>query len=187
MRLFYAVFLPEEVRAALVEAQTKVRPFRGWKPVPPHQLHLTLLFLGERPEEELPDYLALGHRLARLEAPFRARLRGTGYFPNEGTPRVWFAKAEAEGFLRLAEGLRAGVEELLGEEAVRIPGWDKPFKPHITLARNAALTEQAPPPPQARPWMPEGLTLYHSHRMEGVLVYTALDKWPVPAPSRRGG
>ena len=133
MRLFYAVFLPEEVRAALVEAQTKVRPFRGWKPVPPHQLHLTLLFLGERPEEELPDYLALGHRLARLEAPFRARLRGTGYFPNEGTPRVWFAKAEAEGFLRLAEGLRAGVEELLGEEAVRIPGWDKPFKPHITL------------------------------------------------------
>lgn len=86
MRLFYAVFLPEEVRAALVEAQTKVRPFRGWKPVPPHQLHLTLLFLGERPEEELPDYLALGHRLARLGAPFRARLRGTGYFPNEGTP-----------------------------------------------------------------------------------------------------
>lgn len=32
MRLFYAVFLPEEVRAALVEAQTKVRPFAAGSP-----------------------------------------------------------------------------------------------------------------------------------------------------------
>jgi len=130
MRLFYAVFLPEEVRAALVEAQTKVRPFRGWKPVPPHQLHLTLLFLGERPEEELPDYLALGHRLARLEAPFRARLRGTGYFPNEGTPRVWFAKAEAEGFLRLGQALQAP-HHPGPQEGPGAPGAPRPLRPGV--------------------------------------------------------
>ena len=177
MRLFYAVFLPEEVRAALVEAQTKVRPFRGWKPVPPHQLHLTLLFLGERPEEELPDYLALGHRLARLEAPFRARLRGTGYFPNEGTPRVWFAKAEAEGFLRLAEGLRAGVEGLLGEEAVRIPGWDKPFKPHITLARRKAPAPRVPPVLFGLEWPVEGFALVRSELKPKGPVYTVLEKF----------
>ncbi|MEN2981796.1 MAG: RNA 2',3'-cyclic phosphodiesterase, partial [Thermus sp.] len=31
MRLFYAIFLPEDVRKALVEAQGLVARYRGWK------------------------------------------------------------------------------------------------------------------------------------------------------------
>lgn len=164
MRLFYAVFLPEEVRAALVEAQTKVRPFRGWKPVPPHQLHLTLLFLGERPEEELPDYLALGHRLARLGPPSGRGFAGRATSPTKEPPGL-VRQGGGRGLPPPRRGLRAGVEELLGEEAVRIPGWDKPFKPHITLARRKAPAPRVPPSSsawsgrwRASPWCARSLS-----------------------------
>lgn len=125
MRLFYAVFLPSDVQKALIEAQKRLDPFKGWKKTPPHQLHLTLSFLGEVPEEALEGLVALGDQVARAHPPFIARLRGTGYFPNEGSPRVWFAKAEGEGFSPLAESLRKGAES----------ADSKPFVPHITLAR----------------------------------------------------
>ncbi|KHG66596.1 2'-5' RNA ligase [Thermus sp. 2.9] len=178
MRLFYAVFLPEDVRRALVEAQGKVSRYKGWKEVAPHQLHLTLLFLGERPEEELEDLVALGHRLGRRQAPFPARIRGTGYFPNEGTPRVWFAKAEGEGFSLLAEALRAGVVEALGEEALRAGG-DKPFKPHITLARRKAPAPRVPPVVFGLEWPVTEFALVRSELRPKGPVYTILEKFPL--------
>lgn len=178
MRFFYAVFLPEEVRRALVEAQGKVAPYKGWKEVAPHQLHLTLLFLGERPEEDLAELLALGHRLGRLTPPFTAYLRGTGYFPNEGTPRVWFAKAEGEGFSALAEGLRAGVREVLGEEALQAGG-DKPFKPHITLARRKAPAPRVPPVVFGLEWPVTEFALVRSELRPKGPVYTVVEKFPL--------
>ncbi len=178
MRLFYAVFLPEDVRRALVEAQGKVSRYKGWKEVAPHQLHLTLLFLGERPEEELEDLVALGHRLGRRQAPFPARIRGTGYFPNEGTPRVWFAKAEGEGFSLLAGALREGVAELLGEEALRAGG-DKPFKPHITLARRKAPAPRVPPVVFGLEWPVTEFALVRSELRPKGPVYTILEKFPL--------
>ncbi|GAB5603195.1 RNA 2',3'-cyclic phosphodiesterase [Thermus sp. FJN-A] len=178
MRLFYAVFLPEPVRQALVEAQGQVARYKGWKEVAPHQLHLTLLFLGERPAEDLEGLLALGHRLGRRFPPFVARIRGTGYFPNEGTPRVWFAKAEGEGFLPLAEGLRQGVVELLGEEALR-PAGDRPFKPHITLARRKAPAPRVPPVVFGLEWPVTEFALVRSELRPKGPVYTILEKFPL--------
>ncbi|GLV48001.1 RNA 2',3'-cyclic phosphodiesterase [Thermus sp. LT1-2-5] len=178
MRLFYAVFLPEDVRRALVEAQGKVARYKGWKEVAPHQLHLTLLFLGERPEGDLEDLLALGHRLGRQHPPFPARIRGTGYFPNEGTPRVWFAKAEGEGFSLLAEALREGVAEALGEEALRAGG-DKPFKPHITLARRKAPAPRVPPVVFGLEWPVTEFALVRSELKPKGPVYTILEKFPL--------
>ncbi|SDE80374.1 2'-5' RNA ligase [Thermus arciformis] len=178
MRLFYAVFLPEEVRRALAEAQEKASRYKGWKEVPPHQLHLTLLFLGERPEGDLEDLFALGHRLGRQVSPFTAFLRGTGYFPNEGTPRVWFAKAEGEGFGPLAEGLRAGVRELFGEEALRAGG-DKAFKPHITLARRKAPAPRVPPVVFGLSWPVREFALVRSELRPRGPIYTILEKFPL--------
>ncbi|MEN2981761.1 MAG: RNA 2',3'-cyclic phosphodiesterase [Thermus sp.] len=178
MRLFYAIFLPEDVRKALVEAQGLVARYRGWKEVPPHQLHLTLLFLGERPAEELEDLTALGHRLGRLQPPFTARIRGTGYFPNEGTPRVWFAKAEGEGLVALAEGLRQEVLGLLGPEALEAGG-DKPFKPHITLARRKAPAPRVPPVVFGLEWPVTEFALVRSELRPRGPVYTILERFPL--------
>ncbi|WP_298628022.1 RNA 2',3'-cyclic phosphodiesterase [uncultured Thermus sp.] len=178
MRLFYAIFLPEEVKRALVEAQGRVARYKGWREVAPHHLHVTLLFLGERPEGDLADLLALGHRLGRLHPPFTARIRGTGYFPNEGTPRVWFAKAEGEGFALLAEGLRQGVRETLGEEAL-LAGGDKPFKPHITLARRKAPAPRVPPVVFGLEWPVTEFALVRSELKPKGPVYTILERFPL--------
>jgi len=178
MRLFYAVFLPEDVRRALVAAQEKVSRYKGWKEVPPHQLHLTLLFLGERPEEDLEDLIALGHRLGRRVPPFLATLKGTGYFPNEGTPRVWFAKAEGEGFGLLAQGLRDGVREVLGEEALQAEG-ERAFKPHITLARRKAPAPRVPPVVFGFTWPVEAFALVRSELKPKGPVYTILERFPL--------
>jgi 2'-5' RNA ligase len=178
MRLFYAVFLPEDVRRALEAAQEKLSRYKGWKAVPPHQLHLTLLFLGERPEGDLEDLIALGHRLGRKTPPFVAGLRGTGYFPNEGTPRVWFAKAEGEGFDLLARGLRDGVREVLGEEALKAEG-DRAFKPHITLARRKAPAPRVPPVVFGLTWPVESFALVRSELKPRGPVYTILEEFPL--------
>lgn len=126
MRLFYAVFVPENVREVLALAQEKVRSYSGWKATRPEQLHVTLMFLGEVAENRLPELRKVGEKVAAGVAPFTARVRGTGFFPEQGSPRVWFAKAEGAGFEPLASGLRQALPECAEAQG---------FKPHITLAR----------------------------------------------------
>lgn len=126
LRLFYAIFVPKELRPELAELQRRLRGYRNWKPTPLEQLHLTLMFLGEVARERLGEVTKAGEAVARQVAPFTLRLGGTGYFPPEGTPRVWFVKAEGVGLEPLASGLRAALPGL---------GDAKPFKAHITLAR----------------------------------------------------
>ncbi len=125
MRLFFGVFPPRQVQETLAESQSRLRG--NWKPVRAEQMHVTLGFLGEVPRDRLEEIIAAGESTAATVAPFAARIRGTGFFPNEGRPRVWFARAEGDGFGPLALGLREELPDLLaGEQA---------FKAHITLAR----------------------------------------------------
>ncbi len=134
MRLFYAVFVPEEIAKKLAETQKGL--VGKWKPVPPHQMHLTLLFLGEVPEERLGELKGIGRDVAGSVPAFTARVRGTGHFPEAGSPRVWFAKAEGEGFLPLATRLRESLPEFDDGKA---------FKPHITLARKKGPAPRVAP------------------------------------------
>ena len=125
MRLFFGVFPPRQVQEALAAAQSQLRG--NWKPVRAEQMHVTLGFLGEVPRDRLDEVIAAGQNAAGAVAPFTARIRGTGFFPNEGRPRVWFARAEGDGFEPLALGLREELPDLLADE--------RAFKAHITLAR----------------------------------------------------
>lgn len=138
MRLFYAIFPPREVQAALGKAQEKLRSYKGWRPTPPHQLHITLLFLGEQPPERLPEFRHIGRKLAALVPAFEVELGGTGYFPPSG-PRVWFVKASGEGLEPLARGLQKALcctgasPSRSGSSPPETAA--APFKPHLTLAR----------------------------------------------------
>jgi len=125
MRLFFGVFPPRQVQEALAAARSSLRG--NWKPVRPEQLHVTLGFLGEVPRQRLDEVLAAGEAAAWGVAPFTALVRGTGFFPNEGRPRVWFARADGDGFAPLALELREQLPDLLADE--------RAFKAHITLAR----------------------------------------------------
>ena len=105
-RLFFAVFVPSEAKGALENAQKKLVG-KWWKKVHPDQFHLTLFFIGAW-KKGAADKLGQTARKAAQGIPaFTAKLRGTGFHPNEGTPRVWFVKAEGEYFELLAGRLAA--------------------------------------------------------------------------------
>lgn len=137
-RLFYALKVPQSVAAELAEAQGKLRG--NWRRVEPSQLHITLAYLPAVPPERVGDLQRLGVAATGQVPPLHIALRGTGYFPNEGSPRVWFVRAGAEdGLDALAQYLREGIADL-GLETD-----DKAFKAHVTLARKKGPAPRLPP------------------------------------------
>lgn len=136
LRLFYAVFVPDALKPALEAAQTKLVG-RWWKKVEVEHFHITLLFIGGVPDGALERFKTVGRTISGDIPEFTAQFRGTGFFPNEGSPRVWFAKAEGEGFKTLAEALRDGLSDVIADA--------EPFKPHVTLARKKGSSPRPPP------------------------------------------
>ena len=177
-RLFYALKVPREIAGPLAQAQQKLKG--NWRSVRPDQMHVTLAYLPAVPLERVADLKALGQRLAPQFQALDVRLRGTGYFPNEGSPRVWFVKVEAEGLSDFAAALRAGVQEL-GLEIEELP-----FKGHITLARKKGPAPRVPPLTFDAAWRATGFTLQRSLLQKTGPVYEQAGAYHLrddPAPS----
>ena len=134
LRLFFGLALPEAVSAELAQARLS----SNWRRVEEDQLHLTLAYLPGVPEGQVGLLRELGTRLAAEAGPVALRLRGTGYHPNVGTPRVWFVKVEGEGLAELAARFTAELE------AMGFPVEGK-FQPHVTLARKKGPAPRLPP------------------------------------------
>ena len=99
--------------------------------VPPEQVHLTLRFFGDVPEETLEKIGTVMLSVGRLYAPFRAELIGVGAFPSPLRPRVvWLG---VQGGTTLA-ALHAAPDAPLA--ALGIPAEPRPFFPHLTLGRS---------------------------------------------------
>jgi RNA 2',3'-cyclic 3'-phosphodiesterase len=142
MRLFFSVPLPlaarEQLRAPIDAAQKAAQGSLSFGNV--DQLHFTLAFLGEQPESIVAPACAAAEDA--LCDGFELRLAGAGAFPSLSRPRVaWLGLSQGEVQLatlagRLREGLR-----LRG-----ISFDDKPFRPHLTIAR---LRQRGRIPPDA--------------------------------------
>ena len=133
-RYFFGVFVPKELHAAL-EAMQKKLVGKWWKATPSDQFHITLLYLGGSSKQNLENAKKFALEIAKTTPAFTAKLRGTGFFPNEGGPRVWFVKAENETFTTLLESLRDKLEVVPEEK----------FKPHVTLARKKGASPRPAP------------------------------------------
>ena len=130
MRLFVAIEIPEEIReaiAAFLKELRAIAPQVKW--VHAENLHLTLKFLGEVEAGKLG---AIRNTLAaiRTKHPVTLDFRGLGFFPNEKRPRVFWAGIEASSNLK---SLAAGMDHVL--HRLGFPLEDRPFTPHLTLAR----------------------------------------------------
>ncbi|MFC3831247.1 RNA 2',3'-cyclic phosphodiesterase [Deinococcus rufus] len=177
-RLFYGLKVPREVAGPLAQAQKHLKG--NWRAVRADQMHVTLAYLPAVPPARVPDLRALAQRLAPQFGALDIRLRGTGYFPNEGSPRVWFVKVEAEGLAELAAALRAGVQEL-GLEIEELP-----FKGHITLARKKGPAPRVPPLIFDAAWRATGFTLQRSLLQKTGPVYEQAGAYRLrddPAPT----
>jgi len=128
--LFVALEIPFAVRenlAALLESLRAVSSQTRW--VRPENLHVTLKFMGEVPETKLAATRSVLAGV-RSDQPVTVDFRGLGFFPNEKRPRVFWAGIEASPNLKT---LAADIESVV--EKLGIPREQRPFSPHLTLAR----------------------------------------------------
>jgi 2'-5' RNA ligase len=133
MRLFVAIDIPEDTRAALgrlIEQLRPACPAARW--VRLAGMHVTLKFIGEAPEEKRAGIEAAlaSAREAAGAAPVELSFRGIGFFPNERRPRVLWAGIEAPPSLA---ALAAQIEASL--RPLGFPREAREFHPHLTLAR----------------------------------------------------
>lgn len=135
MRLFLAITLPDELQAAIARALAPAReaaPAVRW--VRDGLLHLTIKFLGERPEREVAPIAAAARTALAGVAPFDVTVGKTGAFPNFRSPRVvWLDMYPAAPLAAVARRLDAALAPLgLAPEA-------RPFRAHVTLGRVAGI------------------------------------------------
>ena len=133
-RLFVAIDLPEPTHQLLADIDPHIRGVR-W--IDPAQMHLTLSFFGDVPDD---IDLALREKLSAIEfGAFFLPIVGVGTFSAKGTPKIiWIGVGKAHPHLfqihkRVQEAaLAAGLEPEL-----------KPWHPHITIARCRGVSAQA--------------------------------------------
>ncbi len=106
---------------------------RGWEAyplflVPDTNLHVTLLFLGFVPEEEIFSLCENLEKTTSLLPSAELRFERIDFFPTDSEPHsVALLGAPSESLLRM----RNGIEKTLGY--LNPP--HKSFRPHVTLAR----------------------------------------------------
>ena len=132
MRAFIAIEIPPTVRAALSHCRAELARLpvtASW--TRPEAIHLTLKFLGEIPETSTAVVAQKLEQAASDSRAFHLQLAGLGAFPNLRRPRVLWAGLAGE--VAPAQQLQLRLEREL--EAAGFPREEKPWKPHLTLAR----------------------------------------------------
>lgn len=177
IRAFAALALPEPVRFDLALLQQGLPVPR---PVPPENLHLTLVFLGEIPASVLADVdLAFG---AVRAAAFPLTLSGLDLFGG-AKARMVYAGVSASPALA---HLQAKVETAARNAGVAVPA--RRFLPHVTLARLPERLESRERLERAvamrggyagPTFEVDAFHLYRSHLGRGGSVYEELAAYPL--------
>lgn len=201
MRLFVAILAPSEVRSHLLQLQKEtqaafekvplsaeqkvdweagviLRPRSNWRMTREEQMHITLQFLGSEvtvhQEAEIEKALeGVGGMTA-----FDMSCIGAGAFLNARHASVLWAGVKSEEAEKLAQAVASALAPLK-----LIP--DKPFSPHITIARNKFgenieewLTEQANRVWCETPWKVDSFCLMESvHELGGGYEHRVVKKY----------
>lgn len=133
IRTFVAIDInSKDVVLKLIELQKRlVATGATMKLVEPENIHLTLYFLGEIPEEKIGLVKEIVESCCKGTGSFEIYLAGVGAFPKFSSPRVvWVGMKYGQEILsQIANCLRKN----LPRHGFRKE--EKEFSPHITLAR----------------------------------------------------
>jgi 2'-5' RNA ligase len=179
MRLFYALELPADVQRVLggLRPPEENRDYR-W--VEPSLLHLTLAFLGEQPEEQLEVLETIGRAVTVSGRGGVLRLSEAGSFGAKRAPRVLWVDltGDLEALLEIQQRLDTALRE------AGFPMEDRPFRPHVTLARRRETARGGPPvgwPPsiQHKSFPMNHLTLMQSRLSPRGPTYIPVFEFPI--------
>ena len=132
-RTFIGVELGEAIRdSALALQQTLAKTGAAVNWTPPGNFHLTLLFLGEVDDRDLPAVCRIVANATATEPPFTVCVSGVGAFPNVRRPKTLWAGITdgAAELIRLHDALE---QPLLDLGCYRRE--ERTYTPHLTLGR----------------------------------------------------
>lgn len=137
MRAFIAMELPELFadETAYV-AQQLSRAIQG-RYTPRENYHITLAFLGEIDEVQVRDTMEAMDEISAQCV--RLIPDGIGKFGKPSNATLWMGLSKDPGLMNVTEQLRTALK------TNGVPFDDKPFLPHITLARHAVLPKSQLP------------------------------------------
>lgn len=178
IRLFVALALPEEVRNRLSSLCRGIRDAR-W--VEPHNMHLTLCFIGAVEEPAIDD---LVYSLDAVRAPaFPLTLAGVGHFESRKRVRqIWAGIQPCPPLMDLQGRIEAAVSR------AGVKRESRRFVPHVTLARlKDAKPSAVGPWLQANgafrgfPFMVTAFTLFASYPGGSGPVYQPVEEFALDA------
>jgi len=125
MRLFIAIEMPDSVKEHFGSVQNDIKGFKG-KLVNKEQMHLTLKFLGDVPDDKVE---VVKEELKKVKVEkINCYTTNIGFFPSEDYIRViWVGLGPKEKLIELQKKVDDSLKELFSK--------DKRFHPHLTLAR----------------------------------------------------
>ena len=134
IRAFLAIEPPKEVLRKILDIQNRLRKLSAnmdirW--VKTDGMHLTLKFLGDVPEKDVPAISSAAGGAASSTGPLGFSVSGLGVFPDIRRPRVVFL--EIKGDVDKLASLQKKIESALA--AIGFPEETRPFRPHLTLGR----------------------------------------------------
>lgn len=131
MRCFIAVDLSQAVKEGIREIIDRLRrTSRSVKWVPVENLHVTVKFLGEVPDDRVAKIKTQVSDVCMRHEPFEISIRGTGAFPSMKRPSVlWVGIERSDALERLYSDTDLSLSELgFARETRR-------FSPHLTVGR----------------------------------------------------
>ena len=189
LRVFLAVELSLDVRRKVAELQRQLReslPMVNW--VRPESMHLTLKFLGYVDTSMVEKVLTAIEPIRTRQAPLTLEVQGLGVFPHPRRPRILWVGCTGNipALINLVSHIEAALEPL------GFPPEDKPYFPHLTLARikhdqsqvggvliHSGLLEQ---PRNLGTLYVDRITLFRSEVSQSGAEYTALRTVPFNEP-----
>ena len=172
VRLFVALDLPPAARSALARFRDAAADPAVWRPLSESSFHVTLAFLGHRPEDDVERVAAVLRALDPWQAPELAL--GDGLLLPPRRARVLTVALTDPGgpLAKLQAAVSAGLSAagLYEPEA-------RPFRPHVTVARvraGARAPRTLDAAPERLAFSAGAVTLYRSRLGRGGAVYEPL-------------
>jgi 2'-5' RNA ligase len=172
LRLFVALDLPAAAVGALARFRDAAADPEVWRPLDDAAFHVTLAFLGHRPQADVTAVARVLGGLAPRRAP--ALALGAGLHLPPSRPRVLtVALSDEPG--ALAE-LQREVSDGLAAAGLYTPE-ARPFRPHVTVARirpRARAPRTIAAEPERVSFAAGPVVLYRSHVRRGGATYEPL-------------
>ncbi|GBU27437.1 2'-5' RNA ligase [Treponema sp. R8-4-B8] len=173
-RLFISVNCNEKVKKQILSVQEKIKclSVKGNFSLP-ENIHLTLVFIGETPDETIPLLTsAIEKSLVPPSAPFTLTLTTTGCFKHSNKELWWIGTDVNDKYLDTLKTIRGRITNDLFSKGVHFD--NRPFNPHITLGREIKHELPIVIPKQEIAYPVNRISLMRSERISGKLTYTEI-------------